>query len=381
MSNIMNYLDWRGDLTFEQSPFNEVDNLILAQLSYVDFKGIVPGIQYNETVSLQEANERYYNMRTEKEIQSDKSFTRLSPILMKKMTETKRFQNIRLGKFICKHDYTEEKQFSAIHFYLDDETIYVAYRGTDDTLVGWKEDFNMSFMTPVPSQLEAVDYINTTVTDRSKKLYLGGHSKGGNLAIYAGVYGDIVIKNNIIHIYNNDGPGFPREILQNPLYKNMLPRITTIVPESSIVGMLLEHEEDYKIVKSKQVSFMQHDAMSWEVLGPVFVYCEELSHGSQILDHTIKSWLDGISTEQRELFIDSLYSILEATGAKTLSDLSLAKFKNINLVLKSFNALDESTKNMLVATVKQLTSTYYQHFKSSIGNLKNTKLITSQSTT
>lgn len=367
MSDLIDYLNWRGDLTFAQAPFNEVDNLILSQLAYINFEGIVPGTRYQESVSLEEACNLFYTLHPEKKDSHTKAPYSSALTTMKEMAITQRFKTIRLGQYVNHVDYLEEKQFSAIQYDLGNDMLYVAFRGTDDTLVGWKEDFNMSFMMPVPSQLAAVSYVNSTLLhQQDKHLYLGGHSKGGNLAIYAGVYCDATIKERICHIYNNDGPGFSLPMLESPAYQALLPKVTTIVPQSSIVGILLEHEEEYKIVRSKRIGILQHNAMSWEVLGPQFIYCQSLSKTSQIFDHTIKNWLGSLTKAQRELFIETLYGLLETTGAKTFTDLTTSKLKKINLLLKSYNALDDSTRQMIFETLKQLTTCYYHVFKDSL---------------
>ena len=366
MADIMEYLLWRGDITFDQSPFNDVDNLILSQIAYVNFDHIVPGIDDATSLSLEEASKLFHQMHSEKELEEDKSFIRLAPLLLKRAATTNRFKAIRLTNYVSKLDYKEEKQFSALHYELSDALSYVAFRGTDDTILGWKEDFNMSFMEAVPSQIEAVTYLNTTLANTDKHYYVGGHSKGGNLAIYSAVNCNDDLSSKILKIYNNDGPGFNSDTLNSEKYKQIASKITTFVPQSSFIGILLEHEEDYTVIKSKQIGFMQHDAMSWEVLGPNFVTCEELSRGSQILDTTFKAWMAELSEAQREQFIDALYNILETTGAKTLTDLSNSRLKKINQLIKSYNATDEATKAMLSKIIGQLTSTYYQVFKDSI---------------
>ncbi|MBU3805045.1 MAG: DUF2974 domain-containing protein, partial [Candidatus Cellulosilyticum pullistercoris] len=317
MADIMDYLDWRGDLSFKQAAFNEVDNLILSQVAYVNFDGILPGIDCDDAMTLEEACQLFFKINDEKEVLKDKSFTRLAPILMKKMAQSERFKRLGLCKYKSQIDYETQKQFAAMHMILDDGTIYIAFRGTDDTIIGWKEDFNMSFMTPVPAQIEAVNYINQTTAHLKQEIRIGGHSKGGNLAIYAAVKCKEEIKARILKVYNNDGPGFNKQMIMSPDYQEMLTKIEKIVPQYSVVGMLLEHEEDYVVVKSKQIGLLQHDAMSWEVLGGQFVYSDELTRGSQILDDTLKAWINGLSEKERAQFVDSIFDILEATGART----------------------------------------------------------------
>lgn len=366
MADIMDYLDWRGDLSFKQAVFNEVDNLILSQLAYVNFDGIVPGIAYDEVVTLEAACELFFKINDEKEVLKDKSFTRLAAILMKKMVQSERFKYLKLCKYKSQVDYEAQKQFAAVHMILEDESVYIAFRGTDDTIIGWKEDFNMSFITPVPAQIEAATYVNQTVLDRKQQLRMGGHSKGGNLAIYAAVKCKEEVKEQILKVYNNDGPGFNKEMIMSPAYQIMLSKIETIVPQSSVVGMLLEHEEEYVVVKSKQIGLLQHDAMSWEVLGNQFVYSDEVTRGSQVLGETLKAWINNLSEEERAQFVDSLFAILEATGAKTISDLTKAKLKKANMILKSYQAMDHTTKEMLSETIKLLTNEYYKFLKQSL---------------
>lgn len=366
MADIVDYLEWRGDLSFKQATFNEVDNLILSQLAYVNFDGIVPGIAYDEAVTLEAACDLFFKMNDEQAVLKGKSFTRIASILMRKMSQSERFKKLKLCKYRSQVDYEAQKQFAAVHMILEDESVYIAFRGTDDTIIGWKEDFNMSFIMPVPAQIEAVKYVNQTVLDMKQQIRMGGHSKGGNLAIYAAVNCKEEVKGQILKVYNNDGPGFNREMIMSPDYQRMLSKIETVVPQSSIVGLLFEHEEEYVMVKSKQIGLLQHDPMSWEVLGGQFVYSDELTKGSQLLDHTLKSWINNLSEAEREQFVDSLFSILEATGAKTISDLTKAKLKKANMILKSYRAMDHTTKEMLSETIKLLTNEYYKVLKQSL---------------
>lgn len=368
MADIMDYLDWRGDLSLENSPFNEVDHLILSQLAYVNFDGIVPGVMYEEEfVTLEKACELFYKMYDEKEVLKNKAFSRLAPIMMKKMAQTRRFKEIKLKCYVSQLDYEAQKQFSVVQILLEDQTVYVAFRGTDDTLIGWKEDFNMSFMTAVPAQLAAVAYVNQTLKNTSCKIRMGGHSKGGNLAIYAAIKCEREIKERILEVYNNDGPGFNKEMMMSEAYQSMLSRIRTIIPQGSIIGMLLEHEEEYSVVKSKQVGIMQHDVMSWEILGTNFIYSDQISKGSMILDQALKGWVNELKEEERSEFIDTLFTIFEATGAKTISELNKAKLKKINIILKSYNAMDETSKEMIGRIVGLLTNEYFKVVKGSIG--------------
>lgn len=354
MPNIMDYIDWRGDLTMAKSEFNEVDNLILAMLAYVNLDGIVPPFYSLESISIKEASDIFFAKYTEKEILAEVSMTKMCPFLMRKMAESNRFSKLKLGRYVNKIDYREQKQFSAITIELEDDTIYVAYRGTDNTIVGWKENFNMSFKTEVPAQLEAVRYLEYTTGRINKRIRIGGHSKGGNLAVYAAVKSSHNIKEKIIEVYNNDGPGFDKNMISSQEYKEMLSKIKTIVPQSSIVGMLLEHEEEYKIVKSNNNPIMQHNGILWEVLGNNFVYVDSITKESKLLDVTLKSWVDKMEEAEREQFVDSLYYIFEATDVKNFGDLLNDKWHKLNEIRKVISKMAPKNKEIISKTIKLL---------------------------
>lgn len=337
MGNIMDYLDWRGDITFEQSPFNEVDNVILAQLAYVNFRDIIPSPEEKRSITLKEASQMFFDMYTENELKQDKSFISEAPFLMKKAAASKRFGNLILSNYVDTVDETLEKQFGAFHIRISPKHTYVVFRGTDDTLVGWKEDFNMSFIMPVPSQEAAVEYINSTCQYIRGRLYIGGHSKGGNLAIYSAVKCSERVRKKIDCVYNNDGPGFDVNMIKSAKYQAMLPLIKSIVPENSIVGMLLEHDEDYIIVKSSQ---------------------------SRRLNKALSSWINSVDNERREEFVETLFGLLYASGAKNLSDVSADRLRSTREVIRQYAGLDKDSrtliKNMLLSLTDKISKARFE---------------------
>ena len=208
MGNIMDYISWRGDLTFEQSKFNEVDNLILACFSYVNLDGI-PAVAEQKGIELKNLTEEFMKLHTMEELEADKSFIRLAPFMMLEMAETNRFGNSVIRNYVNEIVTEAEQQFAAVEIVLEDGTSYVSFRGTDDTIIGWKEDFNLSTGV-VPAQERAVEYVRRVSENTSGMLRVGGHSKGGNLAIY----GAVMCKEaheKIMEVYSNDGPGFSKE--------------------------------------------------------------------------------------------------------------------------------------------------------------------------
>ena len=247
MNNIFSYLPWRGDLTLTQSRFNEVDNLILSTLSYLDFSGIVPKNGEQE-ITIQRAAEEYFSLHgIPKHPDLEKaSSLELREWMLYLMTDTRRFRNMRLSCLVQILDTEQVKQFSAMTILVSRKQLYLSFRGTSDVLTGWKEDFLMACMPEVPSQEEAVLYTERVAEQYpNHRLLLGGHSKGGNLAVYAAVQASPEIQSRIDIVWSNDGPGFQEAFLRSEAYQALSPKIRSIVPKSSVVGMLLAHPENY----------------------------------------------------------------------------------------------------------------------------------------
>lgn len=358
MANIRDYMAWRGDLTFKQAPFCDVDNLIISEFAYVDLRGIVPSPAEGGSVTLKEAAEVFFKKHTMKELEESMSFVKEAPFLFKDMSESVRYGEVKLSNYVDIVDEEAQMQFAALHVKLSDGTTYVVFRGTDDSLIGWKEDFNMGFISPVPSQLAAVEYLNNTVRMGVGKVRVGGHSKGGNLAIYAATQCSQRVKKRIMEIYNNDGPGFDKGMVESVEYQQMLPMIKTIVPYHSVVGMLLEHEEDYMVVESSQIGIMQHDPMSWSVMGNGFVTVETVSKASKVLGGALSNWLDGLDKKEREEFIEALFAIISASGATTLTDLRMDMVNSAGAGLKLYATMDKESRKMIKNILQMLSGEF-----------------------
>ena len=349
MANLLDYLDWRGDLTLEQSPFNEVDNLSLAELSFVDFKDIVPGPGEGESVALRDAAERFFARFPEGEkIDMGVLVPAAIPDMLRKMADSRRFGDMKLNCFVDHLDVGKGEQFAALTIETGDRTLYLSFRGTDDTLAGWKEDFELACMPEVPAQKKAVAYTEAVAKQfPRKKLRLGGHSKGGNLAVYAGVFCPESVQKRMIAFWSNDGPGLHTDLLDLPEHRRIADRIYSIVPKSSVVGMLLEHEEDYTVVDSNQLGFMQHDGFSWQVLGDHFITLRQVTQQAHFSDQELRGWVHGLSVEQRETFVGALFDVLTASGAVTLTDLRDDSFKAVGAMVKAMKDLDKETRDGL----------------------------------
>ena len=352
MADLFDYLRWRGDLTFSQVPPGPVDALIFSALSYLSFGGSVlerPDIP----ISLKEASEEFFkeaNTEHRCRVKTDLS-------LLMAAAETKRFGNTLLLQYRDILIPEEDTQFAAITFLLDNNSAFLAFRGTDSTLVGWKEDFNMTFRETVPAQRLAAQYTREISERYPMPLYLGGHSKGGNLAVFSAVKSDPAIRQRIQAIYNNDGPGFTDFVMADPIYLELVPRIHTIIPQSSVIGMLLEHREPYTVIKSKQIGLLQHDFYSWLLEGPEFVPMEQVSENSKFLDLTITQWLSGMTIQERNEIVDSVFDFLSIGNVNSVFE--LIHPKNIRTYLKTLSAdgklrriLSEEFMNLIEAARK-----------------------------
>ena len=344
MGNIMDYISWRGDLSFEQSQFNEVDNLILACFSYVNLDGI-SAVTKQKGIGLKKLTEEFMKLHMMKELEADKSFIRLAPFMMMEMAKSVRFGKCVVRNYVNDIVTEAEQQFAAMEIVLEDGTSYVSFRGTDDTIIGWKEDFNLSTGV-VPAQKRAIEYLQKISEHTDGMLRVGGHSKGGNLAIY----GSVMCKSaheKILEIYSNDGPGFSREFQELPETKEMMPKIIRIIPEYSIIGTLLEHEKEPVIVASSSKGLLQHDGFSWEVQGPALVRRDSLNKTALRFIEILHKWIDGMDMEQKRLLIEDLFATLQASGYENLSEVQSGGLKSLAAMVKRVEKFAPESRGMM----------------------------------
>ena len=337
MASLFDYLNWRGDLSFRAVPISPVDALIFSTLSYIDFAGIVPENMQNP-IPLHVAADAFLSLADAQDRVRVKSDLQL----LRAVADAPRFQNTRLAYYRSKLITEEETQFAALTFLPEDGTAFIAFRGTDYSLVGWKEDFNMSFQDTVPAQREAAAYVTELAKQLPMVLRLGGHSKGGNLAVYAGAKVSANIQDQILEIYNLDGPGFTEAMMNDLGYLHIVPKIKTYIPEGSIIGMLLEQKDPYRAIKSRQLGLLQHEPYSWEIQAGDFEYAEEVSGINRFTDKAITNWIKDMTPKQREAFVEAFYQMLSAGGASSVGE--LLHPKNIVAFVKALNTNEESRK-------------------------------------
>jgi len=348
LEDLFDYLRWRGDLTFTQVPPGPVDALIFSALSYISFGAIVedaPG----HSITLQDASEEFLQL----EDAQSRCRIKTDLTLLMAAGDTRRFGKTRLVNYRSILIPEEDTQFAAITYLLDEGSVFIAFRGTDYSLTGWKEDFNMSFQESVPAQRLAANYAGEIAGKYPGKIYLGGHSKGGNLAVFAGVKVPVDVRSRIEAIFNQDGPGFTDYVMQDPVYLQMIPKIHTIIPQSSVIGMLLEHGEPYTVVKSKQIGLLQHDPYSWVLRGPEFVPVEEISEQSRFLDLTIKNWLAEMSIQERNEIVDAVFDFLSGDDVDDVFD--LIQLKNLRNYFRTFKS-DSNLRRRFSEEIQSLIS-------------------------
>ena len=346
MADLFEYLRWRGDILFSQFPVTPVDCLIFSALSYIQFHDVVGDTPFDE-ISLQEASKKLLEMPDAKHrVRIAKDLE-----LLRSAGASIRFGSTYLCYYRDIFNPEENTQFAAMAFILDKNNAFLAFRGTDESLVGWKEDFNMSFEESVPAQRLAKRYTEKFAAERDMSMYLGGHSKGGNLAVYAAAKSSSYIQNRINGIYNFDGPGFTAHMLNNAGYQRIVPKVYTYVPQSSVFGMLLEREETYSIVRSRQIGLLQHDPYTWEVLAGDFEQAQELTADSRFLNRTFKNWLSGMRNDERNAFVDTLFDLLMIEDVNTVRD--IIRPQNLRSYFRNLKA-DENIRRVIAAEISNL---------------------------
>lgn len=355
MENIINYAKQELS-TFSQKEFNAIDSLILSQVSNIILDNLVGNINSNKNpVKFKDLLKAEMFPKMFDKV----PYNELTKQLLFCLSASPRFRDIRINYHVSKMDSILEKQFSATTFLLNNTYAYIAFRGTDYSIVGWKEDFNMAFTKAIPSQIEGVQYLNTIAEKIPHSLYIGGHSKGGNIAVYSSMNCNYKILPRIIKIFSHDGPGFREEIIKSEEFSKIKNKIHKTIPHSSLIGMLLENHEDYHVVKSNKVGGLkQHNPFSWEVINSDFNYLKKISYNSKYTSDTLHNWLKELSYFERKLFIETLFDIFESTKNKNFIDISQNWKKNIPIILNSIKNIDDSVKNIILKLIKEFSIIY-----------------------
>ena len=345
---LMDYIEWRNDVSFRAAPFNEIDNVLLSYLAYADFGELLQ--EEKRRVSIETCLKRFCEKHDLANVRESKLFIERAPLLLEEMVRGARFRGTKVAHFREVFDKEKVQQFAALVFLLPDGTKYVSFRGTDLSITGWKEDFLMSFTAETEGAKEAVSYLNEVAACVEGDLILGGHSKGGNFAMFAAAFCDDAVKERILKVYNNDGPGFREEIVRSAAYRELLPKITNIVPQTSIIGRLLSNEAAHTVVKSTAAGIFQHDVTTWEVTKDKFVRAEPDAF-SDFVEKSLGTWLETMDDEARKSLVETVFSMIEMTEAETFAEFGENLFKNTGLIMKGLGRLPKEKRSELTAAL------------------------------
>lgn len=341
--NIIEYVEKNGIYDFSQAPFGEVDSLVISQLSYLKFEGIVPGPSENKdgiVLSDIVKSEKYDS------IYHDERYREINSRFFNALCKSIRFGRLILNNFLDVIDGSLDIQFSAMTVEDDKGFKYVVFRGTDDSLIGWKEDLNMTFKTPVPAQKYSVKYLEKVASYLEGDFIVGGHSKGGNLSVYAAMNCSDEVRDRIIRIYSHDGPGFITELLEDSCYDKIKDRIVKFVPKSAVVG-LFGNVEDYIVVDCEKMGVKQHNPYNWIIEGFEFKKTEHIGKISSMQAEAINNWSKEMTKEKWALLSDQIFGVFEKAGVTNLNDFNEDFWGTLSRVRLATETIDDETKEQI----------------------------------
>lgn len=360
MANIYDYLRWRGDLTFEERPFNDVDNIVLSALSYLDFTGIVPSEEMAGSIELSQACRKLIDICGGDVSQRVRSLAKIDTRFVELLMGSRRFGPTKLSAYVDEMDESRSLQFAAIQIDLSVTETYVAFRGTDDTLIGWREDFMLSFDVTEAQRL-AVRYLEHAIercSQQGRRVRVGGHSKGGNLAEYAAVCCREDLREHILMVYSNDGPGIDPEVMEQNAQMVLGPRMRHIVPTYSVIGMLFARKNDKRIIAGSTGSGLigQHDPTTWKVTWSGVDEVLDLLQDCKVLNEAIAKWMQRVPMSERKRVTNEVFDALAAGGATRLDEIASTS-EGLQKVLRALSKVDERTRELAVRLMESTVNT------------------------
>lgn len=347
MGNLLDYLRWRGDFTLAERPFNVVDNVVLSTLAYVDLEDVAPApgagaISVADAAAAATARGRG---------RGGDRLTIADARLLDDLARTARFADAQVSGYVDVVDDVAGMQFSALTVRLDDDTTYVAFRGTDNTIMGWREDFAMSFQV-TPAQIEAAHYLRAVAERSETPLRVGGHSKGGNLAVYSAMLLPREHQALLLDVYNNDGPGLSADIVDHAGLDRIRDRLTTTVPEWALIGALFATSPPTHVVRSDARGLLQHDPLTWQIEGPALSEASSISPRAAALNGAIDEWLRHATVDDRRDFTNALFGALSAGGARLTTEIARVDYGSFESVLVALARSRAQTRRPAVIALR-----------------------------
>lgn len=367
MKNMLDYIKEFGHVSFEERAFSEIDALVLTELEYLPLEKVVPSDENGENfVTVKEIAEYMQEHKQELFDENPMMITEERHEVSQVIADAPRFQSLKFFGVVSVWDKDTTKQFAAVTVEVEPSVRLVVFRGTDETLIGWKEDFLMTYSPLVAAQTDAKEYLAKQASLWGGDLMISGHSKGGNLAIYAAATQEEDVQLRIVDIFCFDSPGLYRSVLETKGYQNIVPLAMRYIPQDSLVGLMLESEVPYVIVKSNATGAMQHSAMTWEIEDGQFIKMEKLTKNSQLNDQTFKKWTESVSDEELELFWNVFFELLFSVGIDTVNDLYGQFMHYVQEFLKAAGDMDEEKRELLTRIALLLVSTRFEVWKDSL---------------
>lgn len=348
---MIDYLKTYGGVPFSESPVNDVDRLIFAQLAYMDFETV------NETDCPFSYALAHASFADSDDPSEDRfSFQKKDDLLLASLSAScPRYQDIRFLRFTRHFDPDAQTQFAALALTLPDHHLLIAFRGTDNTLAGWKEDFNMAFMDEIPAQRMALDFLEETAKDAPHVTVIG-HSKGGNLALYASGACSCSLQDRIGLAVSFDGPGLNVKMIQSEGFARMEARMRVVRPRASLVGMLFKQPKDIRTIDSRVFSTLQHYPYFWKTEGMDFIYLSGPSIDSVLMSKTLCGMLEKLPAEARERFVEAVYEILSASEADTFNDLAGTWLRSAAAIAGRLFRTDSETRRLFLRVLSAFLS-------------------------
>ena len=366
MKNMLDYIKEFGHVSFEERAFSEIDALVLTELEYLPLEKVVPSDENGENfVTVKEIAEY---MKEHKKQLFDENPMMMTPErheVSQIIADAPRFQSMKFFGVVSEWDKDTTKQFAAITVEVEPGVRLVIFRGTDDTLIGWKEDFLMTYSPLVAAQTDAKEYLAKQASLWDGDLMVSGHSKGGNLALYAAATQEEDVQLRIVDIFCFDSPGLYRSVLETKGYQNIVPLAMRYIPQDALVGLMLESEVPYVIVKSNAVGAMQHSAMTWGIEDGQFIKVDKLTKNSLLNDQTFKKWTESVSDEELELFWNVFFELLFTVGIETVNDVYGQFMHYVQEFLKAAGEMDEEKRELLTRVALLLVSTRFKVWRDS----------------
>ena len=367
MSNLIDYLEKVKDMPFDQEPLNILDKVCINEIGYLTYEKWLSASDLQKTINL-------HDYADGKDLNPDYSFmvTKERVELAEAMVRSRRFAGLSLSSYRSVLDKEVEKQFAAMIFSLPElDYQHIVFRGTDDSVIGWKEDFQLTYSREIPAHRSAIAFLSEHLPNLSGHITVSGHSKGGNLALYSAVQSSTALREQIAELLLLDSPGLMKSLLEKPSYQEVKAKMTVIRPQDSVVGVMLYWDMRAQLVASEGIGFAQHNALSWEVDLAIndFVHEDHPTEMSQRLEETFQEWIETLPNQQLKQVCDLFFDTILDSGIESLDDLGI---KTLPKLGQEFGNLTDQQKKVLQDGFNQLLSIFWKsgNKKSSLPKLE-----------